>query len=237
MGQFQQVFERYELKYILTHDEYLWIKNELLNYMKVDKYGIATIQSIYFDTPSFLLIRTSMEKPKFKEKLRLRSYGLASPDTPCFFEIKRKACGLVYKRRIPVKEQIAKDFMNYKGEFKDSQISRELTYFRNHYKDLIPQVLVIYERESFYKENSEVRVTFDFNPRYRTTDLNLHTSLDGSPLLNDDRVLMEIKVLHNMPLWLTSILTRGKIRKGSISKYGEAYKREKELHNWRLTNV
>ena len=69
MGQFQQVFERYELKYILTHDEYLWIKNELLNYMKVDKYGIATIQSIYFDTPSFLLIRTSMEKPKFKEKL------------------------------------------------------------------------------------------------------------------------------------------------------------------------
>ncbi|MCR5741511.1 MAG: polyphosphate polymerase domain-containing protein [Gammaproteobacteria bacterium] len=228
MGKFQQIFQRYELKYILTREKYEWIKQELLKYMKVDKYGISTIQSVYYDTPSYILIRKSLEKPDFKEKLRIRSYGIATEDSPCFLELKRKACGLVYKRRIPVKEGIAREFMNYKGDFEDSQISRELTYFRNYYKDLIPAMLIIYERESFFKENSEVRVTFDFNPRYRTTDLNLHTSLEGTPLLKDDSVLMEIKVLHNMPLWLTDILTRGKIKKGSVSKYGEAYKREKE---------
>ena len=228
MEKFTQVFERYELKYKLTPNDYLKMKEELLKYMKVDKYGISTIQSIYYDTPSFTLIRKSIDKPAFKEKLRLRSYGLAKPDSPCFLEIKRKTEGLVYKRRIPVKEQIAKDFMNYRGNFEDSQISRELTYFRNYYKDLIPQILIIYERESFYKDNSEVRVTFDFNPRYRQTDLNLHTSLEGIPLMNEELIFMEIKVLHNMPLWLTGILNKLKIKRGSISKVGEAYRREKE---------
>ncbi len=228
---FQQVFERYELKYILTYKEYESFKEKLLNYMKVDKYGISTIQSVYYDTPTYLLVRNSIDKPDFKEKIRLRSYGIASEDSPCFLEIKRKALGLVYKRRIPIKEKIARDFMNYKGEFSDSQISRELTYFRNHYKDLVPKFLIIYERESFYKDNSEVRVTFDFNPRYRTTNLDLHTSLEGTPLMNDDYVFMEIKVLNNMPLWLTDIITKEHVKKGSISKVGEAYKREKEKKN------
>ena len=228
---FNQVFERYELKYILTYDEYLVFKEKLLENMSVDKYGVSTIQSLYYDTPSHLLIRKSMEKPKFKEKIRLRSYGLATEESPCFLEIKRKANGLVYKRRIPVKEPIARDFMNYRGRFEDSQISRELTYFRDYYKDLEPSMLIIYERESFIKEGSEVRVTFDFNPRYRTHDLNLHTSLEGEPLLDENLVLMEIKVLHNMPLWLTNILTTMKLRKGSISKYGVAYSKEKQKGN------
>ena len=222
-----QVFERYELKYILTKTEYEEFKKELLNHMKVDKYGIATIQSVYFDTPDYKLITRSIDKPIFKEKIRLRSYGLATEDSPCYLEIKRKAEGLVYKRRISLKEQEALDFMNYEGDINNSQIEKELTYFRNYYKDLAPSMLIIYERESFYKENSEVRVTFDFNPRYRTYDLNLHSSLDGISLNDNGEIYMEIKVLHNMPLWLTKIISKTKVKRGSVSKYGEAYKREK----------
>lgn len=224
---YNQVFERYELKYVLSKNEYLKVKEELLNYMKVDKYGIATIQSIYFDTPDYKLIRTSIDKPAFKEKLRLRSYGLAKEDSPCFLEIKRKACGLVYKRRIPIIENDGLDFISYKKEKNDGQISKEIKYFRDNYKNLIPTMLIIYERESFYKDNSEVRVTFDFNPRYRTYDLNLHTSLDGTLLCDNDEVFLEIKVLHNMPLWLSEIINKNKLKRASISKYGEAYKREK----------
>ncbi len=222
-----QVFERYELKYILTKTEYEEFKKELLNHMKVDKYGVSTIQSVYFDTPDYKLITKSIDKPVFKEKIRLRSYGLATEDSPCYLEIKRKTEGLVYKRRISLKEEDALDFMNYKCDINDSQIERELKYFRNYYKNLEPSMLIIYERESFYKENSEVRVTFDFNPRYRTYDLNLHTSLEGIPLNDNDEIYMEIKVLHNMPLWLTEIITKTKVKRGSISKYGEAYKRVK----------
>ena len=222
-----QVFERYELKYLLTREEYEIVKEELLKYMQVDKYGIATIQSVYYDTPDYKLIRASLDKPAFKEKIRLRSYGLASDDNKCYLEIKRKAEGLVYKRRIPINEQDAVNFMGYKNNLDNSQISKEIKYFRDYYKNLTPSMVIIYERESFFKENSEVRVTFDFNPRYRTYDLNLHTSLDGMPLCEGDEVFMEIKVLHNMPLWLTNILTKTKVKRKSISKYGEAYKKEK----------
>ena len=224
---YNQVFERYELKYILKRSEYEAFKNELKNYMSVDKYGISTIQSIYYDTNNSLLIRNSMEKTGFKEKVRLRSYGLISDNSECFLEIKRKANDLVYKRRIPLLEEDAINFMNYKEEINNTQIAKELTYIRNYYKSLKPMCLIIYERESFFKEDSEVRVTFDFNPRYRVNNLNLHTSLDGERLLDDDLVLMEIKVLHNMPLWLTNLITKYHLRKGSISKYGRAYQIEK----------
>ena len=237
MTNFNQVFQRHELKYILSKEKYECFKKDLLNYMQVDKYGISTIQSLYYDTPSSLLIRNSLEKPKYKEKIRLRSYGLAYEDSRCYLELKRKCNGLVYKRRIPILEQTAKDFMNYKGNLQDTQIGKELTYTRDYYKELIPAMLIIYERESFYKENSEVRVTFDFNPRYRTTDLNLHTSLEGTPILKEDVALMEIKVLHNMPLWLTALLNKYDIRRGSISKYGEAYKIEKRKENTKEGNL
>ena len=228
MGQINQVFQRYELKYILKPEDYSFIRTELLKHMRVDEYGMTTIQSVYYDTPDSILIRKSIDNPGFKEKIRMRSYGLASENSQCFIELKRKAEGLVYKRRIPVTEEIACDFMSHKGNVEDTQIARELTYFRDYYKDLKPAILIIYERESFTKDGSEVRVTFDYNPRYRTTDVNLHTSLDGEPLLDEDYVLMEIKVLHNMPLWLTDILTRGHIKKGSMSKYGKAYQLERE---------
>ncbi len=227
MEKSNQVFERYELKYVLNKEEYLEFKNELLKHMKVDKYGISTIQSVYFDTPDNKLISRSIDKPDFKEKIRLRSYGLSNDEKPCYLEIKRKANGLVYKRRIAIDEAKAYKFINYHEDINNSQIERELKYFRNYYHNLRPAMLIIYERESFYKDNSEVRVTFDFNPRYRTYDVNLHTSLEGIPLNDNGEIYMEIKVLHNMPLWLTDIITKTKVKRRSISKYGEAYKREK----------
>ena len=227
-----EVFERYELKYILTREDYEYFKEAVKGHMQVDQFGISTIQSIYYDTKDSLLIRRSLDKPIYKEKLRLRSYGLVKEGQPCFLEMKRKAEGLVYKRRISMLEQDAMDFMNKKNDGPDKQIARELKYFRDYYGDLEPKILIIYERESYFEPNGgEVRVSFDFNPRFRTTDLNLHTNLDGRFLLDEDTVLLEIKVLHNMPLWLTKILSEGHIKKGSFSKYGQAYKLIKENEN------
>lgn len=227
MATYGKVFERYELKYILTKQDYEFIKEELSKHMHIDKYGRTTIQSIYYDTPTNLLVRRSIEKPKFKEKIRLRSYGLANETSPCYLELKRKCQGLVYKRRVQVCEQDAETFFERENVAGNGQIARELACFRDHYKKLQPTFLILYERESYYKEGSEVRVTFDFNPRYRVEDVNLHTSLEGIPLLDEDTYLMEIKVLQNMPLWLAHILTKGKIRRGSFSKIGKAYMLEK----------
>ena len=219
--------KRYELKYIINKDQLEFLKRELKPFMSVDKYGLTSIASIYYDTPDYRLIRTSIEKPPFKEKVRLRSYGLSKPGGTVFLELKRKTEGLVYKRRVVTTEETVNNFFNYDGDITaDGQIAREISYFRNYYHRLTPAILIIYDREAYYQKDGDLRLTIDQNPRYRTKDLNLCTSMDGELLLPPGSAILEIKVQQTMPLWLVDILSRGKIYKASFSKVGEAYKRQ-----------
>ena len=126
------VFKRYEFKYLITVDKFKNIYNELLSYLIPDPHGNSTIQSLYFDTDNYRLIRKSLEKPVYKEKLRLRSYGLVDSNKEVFFEIKKKYKGVVYKRRIEEKESVALDFINNKCDLNNLQVSREITYFKNY---------------------------------------------------------------------------------------------------------
>ena len=188
------VFKRYEFKYLITVDKFKNIYNELLSYLIPDPHGNSTIQSLYFDTDNYRLIRKSLEKPVYKEKLRLRSYGLVDSNKEVFFEIKKKYKGVVYKRRIEEKESVALDFINNKCDLNNLQVSREITYFKNYYQDLKPKMLILYDRVALYEENTNLRVTFDNNIRYRVNDLNLHTNFDGKRVIDSDLVLMEIKL-------------------------------------------
>ena len=220
------VMKRYELKYRLSKDQVEYFKERILEYMKVDKYGLTTISSIYYDTPSYSLINRSIEKPVYKEKIRLRSYGLAKEDSPVFLEIKRKNEKIVYKRRIVTTEKKADEFFNKNKEFDSNQISRELEAFKENYGVLEPKYMIIYDRIAYFQDNSDIRITLDMNPRYRVNDLNLHTSTDGISLLDEGEAILEIKVQHSVPLWLVKILTEGKIYQTSFSKVGTAHKRE-----------
>lgn len=220
------VMKRYELKFVLTKEQVEAFKTKILEHMKIDKYGLTTISSIYYDTPTYTLINRSIEKPLYKEKIRLRSYGLANENTPVFLEIKRKNEKIVYKRRISTKEDKVNRFFNKDEEFDHEQISRELQAFKEKYKVLEPKYLIIYDRIAYYQNNSDLRITLDMNPRYRVDDLNLHTSLDGIPLLKEGEAILEIKVQHSVPLWLVDILTKEKIYQSSFSKVGTAHKKE-----------
>ena len=220
------VMKRYELKYYLNEEQLQFFMSKLNGYMKVDKYGLTTIASLYFDTPDFRLINKSIEKPNFKEKLRLRSYGLAKDDSPLFLEIKRKCEGVVYKRRISLLEKDAEELLSSKESKEKDQISRELEAFLEEHKKLEPKYLIIYDRLAYYQDNSDLRITIDMNPRYRNYDLNLHTSMDGAPLIEKGGAILEVKVQHSVPLWLSAILSEGKIYQTSFSKVGTAHKRE-----------
>ena len=220
------VMKRYELKYRLSKEQVAYFKEQILNYMKIDKYGLTTISSIYFDTPNFSLINRSIEKPEYKEKIRLRSYGIAKENSPVFLEIKRKNEKIVYKRRIKTTEEKVERFLTLDEEFDKNQISRELEAFKENYKVLEPKYLVIYDRIAYYQDDSDVRITLDMNPRYRVDNLNLHTSNEGIPLLGEGEAILEVKVQHSVPLWLVKILTEGKIYQTSFSKVGTAHKRE-----------
>lgn len=233
------VMKRYELKYLLNNEQLKHFMDRISHHMKVDKYGVTSIASIYFDTPDYRLINKSIEKPKYKEKLRLRGYGLVAPDKPTFLEIKRKCEGIVYKRRIALSEKEAFSLIASKEAREKTQISRELEAFMEKYNVLEPKYLIIYDRIAYYQDNSDLRITVDMNPRYRIDDLNLHTSMDGYPLLEDGGAILEVKVQHSVPIWLSAILSEEKIYQTSFSKVGEAHKKEmkKKIAKINVVNV
>lgn len=223
---YQNVFKRYELKYILTSEQKEKLLEAMKPHMQLDKYGRTTIRNLYFDTDNYLLIRRSIEKPEYKEKLRIRSYSLAKADSTVFVELKKKYRSVVYKRRISLTEQEAIQWVaNEHHCRKKTQISDEIDYFINFYKTLRPTVFLSYEREAYYsKDKSDFRVTFDDNILFRQKDLSLECEAYGTPLLDDNLVLMEIKCSGGIPLWMTEFLSENRIFKTSFSKYGTAYR-------------
>ena len=221
------VMQRRELKYILTREQTALLRQAMAGHMEADQFGRTTIGTLYYDTPDYRLIRASIEKPEYKEKLRLRSYGRAGESSPVFLELKRKYEGVVYKRRVKTTVGGAAAFLRRDTDGPDdSQISRELTAFREHYGALIPSCMIIYDRTAYVERGGDLRLTIDENPRYRVRDLDLTRPMDGTPLLRDGCAILELKVQSAIPLWLSRVLSEGRIYKASFSKYGEAYRRE-----------
>ncbi len=223
---FQTVFKRYELKYMLTLDQKKRVLAAMTPYMKLDKYGRTTIRNLYYDTDTYLLIRRSIEKPTYKEKLRIRSYSQADADSMVFVELKKKYKHVVYKRRISLPNTEAMEWLSREHHCKKyTQISEEIDYFLNYYKTLRPLVFLSYEREAFYaNDGSDFRVTFDDTILCRQEALSLQSEAYGTPILPEGKVLMEIKCSGGIPLWMTEVLSREKIYKTSFSKYGTAYR-------------
>lgn len=223
---YQSVFQRYELKYLLTRQQQETVLREMQPHMALDQYGKTVIRNVYYDTDNYLLIRRSIEKPAYKEKLRLRSYSQADSDTPVFVELKKKYDSVVYKRRLSMAEGQAMNWLRGEEIFSStSQISREIDYFRDFYGSLRPTVFLSYERYAYYaKDGSDFRVTFDDRILCRETELSLTAPIYGASLLPEDMVLMEIKCSGGVPLWMTQLLSRERIYKTSFSKYGTAYR-------------
>ncbi|MDE5779913.1 MAG: polyphosphate polymerase domain-containing protein [Lachnospiraceae bacterium] len=231
-----EVFSRVEHKYIIDSAVYKNIRNQLKDYMYEDGFstdgGFYTICNIYYDTATDELIRKSLEKPVYKEKLRLRSYGRADDDTKVFLEIKKKFKGVVNKRRTVLKLKEAYDFTETyrQPEYRDymnKQVLNELEYFMNHYKP-VPKVFLAYDRAAlFCKDDPELRITFDTNIRTRRDNLRLDLDDNGELLIDKGQWLMEIKVINAYPLWLVDILNSNGLFKTSFSKYGTEYLKNK----------
>ncbi|WP_075719094.1 polyphosphate polymerase domain-containing protein [Roseburia sp. 499] len=230
----QKVFNRYEKKYLLTEQEYCAIRKRLEEYMEEDQYGLHTIRNIYYDTADDELIRTSLEKPKYKEKFRVRCYGETDAESNYFLEIKKKYKGVVNKRRIVMKPEEAKAYLEQGQKPKEqSQIFKEVDYVWNRYQ-LMPKVYLAYDRIALFgKEDPEFWVTFDQNIRSRDFALNLENDAETTKLLEDGYYLMEVKISNAMPLWFVKILTELRIHSTSFSKYGNVYRKSLEENGGR----
>lgn len=246
----QQVFKRVEKKYLVDSERFNELMPVLEEHMAKDQYGLHTICNIYFDTEDYELIRTSNEKPVYKEKFRIRSYGVPSDDSTVFLEIKKKCEGVVYKRRIPFKLKEAREILDtvYNGsvlignivggadapdseysvlnDTDNRQIMHEIEYIIKHY-GLMPRSYIAYDRIALFGvDEPELRITFDQNVRTRDEELQLSAGDYGKCLLDEGLYLMEIKTNGAMPLWLVHKLSDMQMYPYSFSKYGNAYKRK-----------
>lgn len=220
-----EIFRRVEKKYIINEKQYLHLKGILSEKMVEDEHGKSTICNIYFDTDRFDLIRHSISKPYYKDKIRLRSYNIPNLESDVHLEIKKKCDGIVGKRRI---QMSLKDYYKYisdNGQIQNNnQVINELNYYFKFY-NLEPKMFLSYYRRAYYEENNiDFRITFDSNIIARSYDLKLENGNYGENILEKDKCIMEIKTLGAMPMWLVKILDNLKISPSGFSKYGEAYK-------------
>lgn len=222
----QYSFQRYEKKYFLTPVQRDKVLAAMQPYVKPDTYGHYPICNIYYDTDDWRLIRASIEKPTYKEKLRVRSYGVPTEDSPVFVELKKKCAGVVYKRRISTPVYMVEPFLyGLLPNHNFGQIGREIDWFQKTYQ-AGPKVLIAYDRLAFSGvDDPALRITFDKNMRWRSTDLDLCHGDYGAPLLSTDEILMEIKLSGVCPLWLSRLLSEAGAFPVSFSKYGTCYEK------------
>ncbi len=223
---YQYIFKRIEKKYVLTQEQYQKILAGILPYMKEDKYKETTICNIYFDTDDSRLIQISIDKPIYKEKLRLRSYCVPQDKNhTVFFEIKKKFKKTVYKRRISMSLSEAEAYIEtgVMPEKVKGNIPKEIDYMISCWK-LKPKIFLAYDRTAYHsKENPDLRITFDRNIRSRYNDLSLLSGDYGEPLMSAGTYIMEIKIPNAAPLWLAHLLSENGIFSQSFSKYGNIY--------------
>ncbi|MDR3767688.1 MAG: polyphosphate polymerase domain-containing protein [Butyricicoccus sp.] len=224
MNTYQDVFQRYEKKYLVTPEQYEYLSKILEARMVPDRFAQSTIGNIYYDTPDFRLIRRSLDRPAYKEKLRLRTYRTPDARTEAFVEIKKKFDHIVYKRRIAMPYAQAVDYLAGGPAPEASQIAREIEWFREFYEGLQPAMCICYDRYAMFDRNQPaLRITFDSGIRWRDQALDLARGLDGQPVLDDGLRLMEIKIPGATPLWLARALSEAGIFPTHFSKYGRAY--------------
>lgn len=226
MEEYRQVFRRYEAKYLLSEAQYEAFSKRIADEIKPDQYHESAIANIYYDTPDDRLIRASLEKPVFKEKLRMRSYRTPEMDDEVFLEIKKKYRGVVYKRRAKMPLRAAERHMGLAHcRSAGTQIEREINWFIDSHAGLAPRMYISYERLAYAGlRDPEFRVTFDSNILWREEALSLRNGAWGAALLAPGQRLMELKIPEAMPLWFAHALDEFRIYPASFSKYGEAYR-------------
>ncbi len=226
-------FARKEIKFLLNMEQYNGIMEVIDEYMNPDKYCIDGkeygVYNIYYDTNDDFLIRESLSKPYYKEKIRLRSYySPAKPDDIVFLEIKKKIGGVVAKRRVTMTLAEADEYLKTRkkpetSKYITQQVFTELDVFLNNYY-VKPKQYISYQRRAFFgKDNKDFRLTFDRLITERRDNLTLSEPSYGSQIISADQRLMEVKISDSVPEWLINKLSELQIYKTSFSKYGKAY--------------
>lgn len=222
-----EIFSRRELKFLLPFETYKALANDMMPYMRYDKFGDGfgryNIVSLYFDTPQKTIYYETRNKLLFRQKLRLRVYDEADLNSTAFLEVKQKFKNVVNKRRTLVPLQSAYDYIYQNQSIADQvsnpQILKEIDHFKQLY-NLHPEIVVSYDRQAFHGlYDPDLRVTYDYNLLCRNDDLHIENGPQGENFVDPNLVVMEVKITNSVPLWLTELLSDYGLQKQGVSKF------------------
>lgn len=222
----QTVFERSEKKYLVPKAQWPQVVRGMAGHMQQDEYGKHTICSIYYDTPDFACAQAQLQKPDYREKLRLRSYGIPQSQDIVYLEMKKKLGKVTHKRRMGLTLAETRDYIQWGLPPCDTgQVFGEIDWFVQQNQPEAKAV-ICYDRVALLGiEEEELRITFDFDVRWRSECLDLAKGDWGSGLLAPGQVLMEVKANEALPLWLAHGLSEQGLFPQSCSKYLSVYEK------------
>ncbi len=228
-----EIFNRTEEKYLLTERQAGRLLDMSEGHLTPDPYcqdgRMYLVENVYYDTAWDDLISRAIEKNIFRQKLRLRSYGIPGPETIVFLEIKKKYEGIGNKRRTGMSLRMAEDYL-LDGKRPDPDtpginalVLEEIDYMRTSCS-LIPKTMITYERQAWFSaDDPGLRLTFDRNILAREDELYLTAGPGGRPLLPKGKVLFELKAEEAVPVWLVKAMDQMKIWPVTFSKYAQEY--------------
>ncbi len=220
------ISSRYELKFWLSPEAVGVLRSSIRPFVRHDRFaasrpgGRYEISSLYLDNPALDLYRTTTEGHRNRFKLRIRSYS-DDPQTPVFFEIKRRVDQVVRKRRAPVDRDAAARFL--RGQPFQTYPSPPLAEFTQLARRIGagPVIRVRYLREAFESTGHDpVRVTIDTELAHNETQ-RTSLSLDGSgwaPTPMEGSIL-EVKFTGSCPSWVSRTIRALSIERTSVPKY------------------
>ena len=220
----ENIFKRHEKKYLISREQGEVFQKIISPHMEPDQFGEYLVQNIYYDNESWDVIRASIEKPVYKEKIRLRCYDIPEKESRVFLELKKKYLGVGYKFRIPFP---FRDLLHHSiGDLvsaETSQISKEIDYIMKR-NSVSEKIFISYTRAAFNGlEHKDLRITFDTNIRFRLKNLNFSDPVEGMSMIPYNKILMEIKTFDGMPFWMARALCEQGIFPAPFSKYGKCY--------------
>ncbi len=237
----KHTFERREKKMLIDNTQVNDFVNDILEYMTPDEYNVGgepyMISNIYFDDDGDNVIRHSVSKPQFKEKLRIRSYGVPDKDTKVYIEIKRKLKGIGTKRRAKLPLWQLNEYLEMGKhpdgiKYIDEQVLREIDYYRATYH-VSPKIYISYMRNAYFgKEDKKFRLTLDKEITTRRYDLDLSLGSYGEQLLPEGKTLLEVKFEGAVPLWFARIMSKYSLSFTPYSKYGTEFKLAQRKQNF-----
>lgn len=234
-----RTFKRYEKKYLITEDKLDDFLVGIRKYMDPDAYCSDgekyKVYNVYFDDEQSSIIRHSLSKPYYKEKLRLRGYEpFDNPDKTVFLELKKKIGGIVSKRRATMTLDEARLLIRQMerpdtDKYIDRQVIDEILFFLKQ-NTVKPAAYICYDRLAFFgRDDADFRLTVDSEIKAGAEDFFSDEACPYISLLKDGHYIMEIKILGSIPLWLARLMSELGIRKVSFSKYGRFYETAAKL--------